>query len=101
MTTHFLSRDFSLTDIPDSVSDHHYDNFADALCQRDRADDARQAALDLQHELGPDPRESDKKRLQNAWMSYHEGREQYDAMVQDAMEQLNDDYPHGFGESCW
>ena len=101
MTTHFLSRDFSLTDIPDSVSDHHYDNFADALRQRRATDDARQDALDLQHELGPESRGSDKRRLQYAWMSCHEEQERYDAMVQDAVEQLNDDYPYGFGESCW
>ena len=99
MTTHFLSRDFSLTDIPDSVSDHNYDNFADALRQRDRADDVRQGALDLQHEFGPDPRGSDKRRLQNAWMPYYEEREQYDAMVQDAMEQLASDCPHGFNHA--
>ena len=65
MNTHFLARDFSLADLPDCVSQDHYDNFADALRQRDRADDARQDALDLQHELGPDPRESDKQRLQD------------------------------------
>ena len=96
MTTHFLSRDFSLTDIPDCVSDHHYDNFADALRQRDRADDARQDALDLQHALRPETRGADKRRLQNAWMSYHEERARYDVMVQDAMEQLMNEYPYGF-----
>ena len=46
MLIRFLTRAFSLTDIPDCVSDHHYDNFADALCQRDRADDAREGAME-------------------------------------------------------
>ena len=65
---------------------------------RDRAaaDDARQDALDLQHKIGPDPRGSDKRRLQNAWMSYQEEHERHDAMVQDAMEQLMNEYPYGF-----
>ena len=99
MTTHFLSRDFSLTDIPDSVSDHHYDNFADALRQRRATDDARQDALDLQHELGPESRGSDKRRLQYAWMSYQEEHKRHDAMVQDASEQLADEYPYGFNHA--
>lgn len=99
MTTHFLTRDFSLSDIPDCVSDHHYDNIADALRQRDRADAARQDALDLLHELGPEPRGADKRRLQNAWIRHPEERAQCNAMVQDAVEKLHDDYPYGFGES--
>ena len=99
MLIRFLTRAFSLTDIPDCVSDHHYDNFVDALRQRDRADDARQDAPDLQHALGPDPRESDKRRLQNAWMSYQEEHKRHDAMVQDASEQLADEYPYGFNHA--
>ena len=96
MQTHFLSRDFSLADIPDCVTQDHYDNFAEALRQRDRADNARQDALDLQHELGPDPRRADKRRLASAWRRYYDERERYDAMVQDASERLSDAYPWGF-----
>lgn len=99
MITHFLRRDFSLANIPDCVSQDHYDNFPDALRQRDRADEARQDALDLQHELGPEPRGADQRRLQAAWTPYREARERYEAMVQDAGEQLIDEYPWGFSES--
>jgi len=78
------------------VDQHHRDNFEAVLRQRRATDDARQDALDLQHALGPDPRECDKRRLQNAWMSYQEEHERHDAMVQDAMEQLMNEYPYGF-----
>ena len=90
---------FSLADLPDCVSDHHRDNFEAVLRQRRASDDARQDALDLQHALGPDPRESDKRRLQNAWMSYQEEHKRHDAMVQDASEQLADEYPYGFNHA--
>ena len=96
MITHYLTRDFCLADMPDCVDQEHYENFADALRQRDRADDARQNALDLQHEIGPAPCGSDKIRLASAWRRYYAARDEYDAMVQDASEQLNDDYPYGF-----
>ncbi len=96
MITHFLTRDFCLADMPDCVDQEHYDNFKAALRQRDIADDARQDALDLEHEVGPAPRGSDKRRLQDAWIRYHDEREQYEAMVQEAMEQLDNDYPYGF-----
>lgn len=96
MTTHFLTHDFCLADLPDCVDQEHYDNFADALRQCDITDDALQGALDLQHELGTEPCGTDKKRLQDAWRFYYSEQEQYEAMVQEAMEMLNNDHPYGF-----
>lgn len=96
MTTHFLTRDFLLADHPDCVSDYRQDNFADTLRQCDIAEGFRQDALDLQHELGPEPRGGNKKRLQAAWMSYPDAWERYDELVQSAVKNLGDIYPYGF-----
>lgn len=98
MTTYFLTREFSPDDMPDCVSQDHLDNFQAALRQRDVADDARLDALDLERQIGPEPRGADKRRLQDIRMRCHYEQETYDAMVQEAMEDLTNEYPYGFGD---
>lgn len=99
MITHFLTRDFSLADLPDCADQEHYDNFEAALRQRQVADDARQDALDLEWQLEPEPRGADERRLRKTWLRYHDEQERYDAMVQEAMEELENTYPYGFDHS--
>lgn len=101
MSTYFLSPDFSLDDLPHGVALCHRDNFEHALGQRHKCDDAWQDAQQLKLELGPGPGEAAVYQLKVAWTQHRKQKAIYEAMAQDAMEKLIDDYPNGFNESYW